>query len=123
MIDEQAHTSDVALADLRVDVARISAQMEARFESNAQAVARASEALTIRLDHSNGLIAQMREQAQQFATRSEVGDIARRIEALERVRSANEGYGRGGENLKVIILLIVGALISFLATKLASSGP
>jgi hypothetical protein len=96
--------------------------IEDRLKANDLAVRVASEALTIRLEHSNGLIEQMRRQATEFARKTEVdAEIYRLREDLKEVqnRQAEDlGVGRGKERLSQILMLIVGAAISVAAVKL-----
>jgi len=110
--------------ELRVQHAEKTA--EARSSAADAAVAIASSQLTIRLDHANGLIAQMKEQAQEFARRAEV-DLAQegikaRLETLERSRASAEGREKGGERLTQIAMIIVGAVVGYLVSKLGG-GP
>ena len=98
--------------------------VEDKFASERLAVRVASDALTIRLEHANGLIAQMRDQAAEFARRQEVdAEILRLREDLKEVqaRQAEDlGVGRGKERLSQILMLIVGAAISVAAMKLGT---
>lgn len=97
--------------------------LDLRFRAAEDAVKIASTALSIRLDHANGLIAQMKEQNQEFPRSREVNiafdGIRDRIAALERFHAANEGQQKGGERLNQVVMLIVGAAISLGATVLA----
>lgn len=89
-----------------------------RAESGEQARKIASDALSIRLEHHNGLLSQMKEQAADYARRSDVVALEKRLDSLERMRSNVEGVSAGGKPLRDILWLVAGAALAFAATKL-----
>lgn len=103
----------------------------AQFKAQEQALALASEALTIRLDHSNGLIAAAQQKENEFASRTEVAsmhaEVERRLASLEQSRATAQGEREGWAPLTSIAMLVVGALVTgvigLLFVRLAARSP
>lgn len=99
----------------------------ARLDGMDTALVLGRETLTSRLEHANGLIAQMREKERDFARQETVTELGRRIEQLEQYRSSLEGdtlgSRRGSQPLTLVAMMFVGAAIasavSYLAARIA----
>jgi len=93
-------------------------RIDVQLDASNTAVNTAASALTIRLEHSNGLIEQMRQQSMDFSRKSELRALELRVASLEQLRSSLEGRREGSAPIYEIGFLIVGAIVAFIATRL-----
>jgi hypothetical protein len=104
------------LAVLAQRVTCLEELVDAQFQHRDQALALAQENLCVRLEHSNGLIEQMREQARHFAVAKEVdlsiAALSERISSLERSTDARVGERKGHEPIYAILMVALSALIA-----------
>jgi hypothetical protein len=86
--------------------------IETRFEASEAAVMLGRENLNTRLEHSNGLIEQMREQARDMVRQVEMRPALDRIRKLEESQAASYGQKEGGQTLRDVVMLVVAAVIA-----------
>lgn len=98
-------------------------RMNLRFEANDKAIALASTALSIRLEHSNGLIEQMNVRERLTASKESLAAVDQRVDHVDRFISTLQGRDIGTQNLRNIGMLIVGAVVTYLVTRLTATGP
>jgi len=83
-----------------------------RAAADKEAVERASEALTLRMDHANGLIAQMKEREKETVRIEIVAALEKRIDMLEGYREHTMGRSMGSNSMADLIFKIFPLLLS-----------
>ena len=78
-----------------------------------KAIEIASQALTTRLEHSNGLIAQMKERDAEKASKTEVGQVLERVQTLERGASAGAGRAAGMGAIVALVISLAALVAAF----------
>lgn len=112
-------TGDVPLQEhLELRLEALEQVVVARFTAGDRALELSSIALRERLEHSNGLIEQMREQRGIFAQRIELVALERRVELLEEALSGLRGVHKGLQPLFAIGMAVLAAVLGFIASKI-----
>lgn len=128
LVKAEREHADLSIQREREARAALEALISAQFKAQERALVVAAEAMTIRLDHSNNLIAAAREKENEYARKSEmlaaIVELERRLSAMEQYRAAREGQREGGQPMFSILMLVVGAVVTGLVgltlLKLAS---
>lgn len=84
----------------------------ARMESADRAITLERENLNTRLEHSNGLIGQMRQQAQDMVRVGDLSALEFRVRKLEAFQSDHQGATKGSQALINIGMLVLAAAIA-----------
>lgn len=116
--EHERHTREL----LEAQVQALRTEIGVRLDASDKAVDSAAITLGIRLDHANGVVAEMmrfqREMRDTMVHTLELRPLIARIDKLEKAQAMSAGQKKGTEPLMAVILIVVAALVAATVAKL-----
>jgi len=109
--------------EVTATLASIKREIQIRADHADRAITIASDALTVRLDHANGLIQKMDQQSRDFASSESVRLIEKQVGLLQQADASTSGRRSVAQVLMQMGMLLLGAALAFVISKLSGGAP